>query len=380
MFFGKIQRGYLKLVWPLLAVLVIGFMGVSDHELRHIFRDIVFALTPIALIAMGYWIAGKRGMLPLLLKVMVIGGAVFALIHLSAFVQNPELLSAESMEVRKMVGGTGNLVVLAFLLGLFQKRFGIDDLFPRLLPRFIVMPVLLASFVLSYSRTGLMVASILSLSLLGWISRVNRRFVLALAVIVVAYITIAVVTPQDEVGTLRSKIVRSVTEVAISDYQDFSDISRNWRGFEAYRTVETYLSGSALQLVLGQGFGALVDLGFYMPLGGEGDVEFRYIPITHNGYVYILIKAGLAGLIFYAIFYINVIKYAVRYSQSTNEEQRSLARLLLGCVLSLIAVMYVVGGMAEAHDAEFVLLIGYLARRMRQFQIETSRIGVERIA
>jgi len=48
MAFGKIPSGYLKFVWPLLGVLGIGFVGASAHELRHILRDVAFALTPIA--------------------------------------------------------------------------------------------------------------------------------------------------------------------------------------------------------------------------------------------------------------------------------------------------------------------------------------------
>lgn len=376
MIFGKIQRSYLRLVWPLLGVLVIGLIGYSNHESRHIFRDIAYALTPIALIFMGYWIAGNRAMWPLILKIMVIFGFVLALIHLSAFVQNPELLNAESMEIRKAAGTIGDLIVLAFIFGLFQQRFGIKDLFPKLLPRLIVMPILLASIVLSFSRTELMVAIILSLSMLGWVTQVNSRMVLAIAVITMGFIALAVVTPADEVGTFRSKVVSSFAEVAISNYVDAADINTNWRGFEAYRAVATYLSGNAPELVMGQGFGALVDLGIYTQLGG--DEEFRYIPITHNGYVYILIKTGVLGLLCYASFYVNLIRYALRYSHTMNSEQRHLARLLLGCVLSLVAIMYVVGGMAEIHDSELVLLLGYLARRIGQYQSENSRVGTGR--
>jgi hypothetical protein len=380
MFFGKIQRGYLKLVWPLLGVLVIGLMGMGvfglGYESRHILRDIAFALTPIALIFIGWWIAGNRGMWPLILKVMVILGFVLALTHLSFFVLNPALLSAKAMDVRSVAGMSGDLVSLALVIGLFfQKRFGINDLFPRLLPRLIVMPVLLASFVLSYSRTEFVVVLILSLALLGVLTKVNSRMILAIAVLVIGFFALALTTPKDEVGTFRSKLVRSVTEIAVSDYHNMSDINFHWRGFESYRVWATFLSGNLSQQIFGQGFGALVDLGFVMPLGGN---KFRYIPVFHNGYAYILIKTGLIGLACYVFFYISVIRYSVRYCQTTNGEQEILARLLLGCVLSLIAIMYVVGGMAETRSSELVLLLGYLVRRMRQFQTEKSRIEVVR--
>ncbi len=374
MAFCKIHRSYLKLVWPLLAVLVIGFIGVFGNEPHNILRDVSFALTPISLIFIGYWIAGNRDMWPLILKVMVIFSFVLAAIHLSAFVINPELLIAESKEIRIKAGGTGDLVVLAFVLGLFQKHFRMSDLFPSLLPRLIVMPVLFASLTLSFSRTQLLVAIVLLISLLGWASKLNRRFVLAFIMILVAYTAVAVITPADEEGSFRSKIVNSFKEITISNYQEMSSIQTNWRGFESYRAIQTFLSGDAQQYVLGQGFGALVDLGFYMPLGGEGEVSFRYIPVTHNGFVYILIKVGLLGLIFYAYFYISAFRYAVCYSHNMNNEIRFMARLLLGCVLSLIAVMYVVGGMAQMKSSESVLLLGFLMRRIGQFQPENKNL------
>lgn len=377
MTFGKIQTSYLKLVWPLLAVLVIGFVGVFNHESRDILRDIAFALTPIFLIFIGYWLAGNKAMRPLILKIMVTFGCVLAAVHLSTFVLNPELLSADLTEVRSSAGNGADLVAFSLVLGLFQNRLGIGNLFPKFLPRLIVLPLLLASLVLSYSRTEFMVAIILSLSVEGWLSRVNLRLVLTSAVIVVGYISIVVVTPEDEVGTFRSKLARSAMEISISDFSDLPEINANWRGYEAYRTVATFLSGNIQQQVLGQGFGALVDLDLYIKLGGDEVV--RYIPITHNGYAYILIKAGLLGLVCYALFYISVISYSLRYCNSMNSEERLLARLLLGCVLSLILVMIVVGGMAEMHSSELVLLLGFLMRRLGYLQTQKSRYGVERI-
>ena len=373
----KIQRSYLKLVWPLLMVLIIGTMGAFGHESRHILRDIAFALTPISLILMGRWIADNRGMWPLILKIMVAFGFVLATVHLSTFILNPALLSADINEVRSTAGSGSDLVVLSFILGLFQYRLGIGNLFPKLIPRFIGILMLLTSFVLSYSRTEFLVGVILSLSLLGWLSRVNFRFVLVIAVVAISYITIAIVTPENEVGTFRSKLLRSFSEVTVSNYQDEQDINNNWRGYEAYRTIATFLTGNAQQQVFGQGFGALVDLDLYIKLGG--DEEYRYIPITHNGYVYILIKTGLLGLICYALFYIGIIRYSLRYCNSMCIEERLLARLLLGCVLSLIFVMFVIGGMAEMHSSELVLLLGFLMRRIAYLHKERSRVGAMRI-
>ena len=54
----------------------------------------------------------------------------------------------------------------------------------------------------------------------------------------------------------------------------------------------------------------------------------------------------------------------MRYSNSNNTQKKYLALLLLGIGLSLTLTMYVIGGPAEAHNSEFVLLVGYLMRRL----------------
>ncbi len=363
MAFTKFQRSYFKWSWPLLVIFIVGFIGAPSHESIHILRDFAFALTPISLLFIGYWMAGNRVMLSLILKMMFYFGFVLAVAYLLKFVFNPELLAGESMDIRQEVGGVGDVVVLAFIIGLFSNYFGVTDLLPRL-HRFIAIPILLASIMLSFSRTELAITIILSFALLGWLSRVNPRFLLSIAVVFIGYIVLVAVTPTDEEGTFRSKIVRSAEEVAISDYDDYLSISQNWRGFESDRAVKTFLIGDPFQIVFGGGFGALVDLGFDMQLGGDGSVSFRYIPITHNGYVYVLVKAGLVGLICYVLFYVGLLKSALRYSRSINSEQIGMSRLLLGCVLSLILSMYVVGGMAEAHNFEIILLTGFLVNRL----------------
>lgn len=372
MAFCEIQRSYLKLVWPLFAVLIIGSLGVFDHESRHIFRDVAYALTPITLIFIGYWIAGDEGMWPLIFKVMATFAFVFATVHLSAFVLNPALLSAEADVLRATVGTTGDLVVLALLLGLFQFRFGIINLFPKLFPRFIALPVLLASFVLSFSRTQFVVALILILSLWGLLTKLNIRMIISVVLLIVAFFAITISTPENEVGTFRSKLINSFSEMTVSDYRNMQDINTNWRGFETYRALATFSSGDVLQQIFGQGFGSLVDLGYYQELAGR---DYRFIPITHNGYVYILLKTGIVGLLLYVVFYMKVIGSAMHYSDSLSSESNILALLLLGCVLSLVSTMFVVGGMAEMHNSEIVLLLGYLSRRLWQLQSENTRIA-----
>ena len=126
--YGKIKRSYLKLVWPLLGVFVIGFVGAFNHEPHDILRDVAFALVPLALIFIGYWFGSDERMWPLILRVMAGCGLVLAVVHLSAFVFNPELLSADVYDVRQAAGGSGVLVTFTLVLVLFQYRLGVGRL------------------------------------------------------------------------------------------------------------------------------------------------------------------------------------------------------------------------------------------------------------
>jgi len=366
---GRFERGFLgflRIVWPLFGILVLGIVGAPGHLLHDILRDISFALNPIVLIFIGYWLGRRPGMWPLFFKVLVFCGLIMAGLHLFNFVQNPELLSAGLEEVRSKAGTGSFLVVLSLILLLFQHRFGVGGFLPRLVPRLLAIVLLAASFVLSYSRTDILVAIILSLSLLGCLSRINFRMVLAGLLLVGGMIGLIVITPASEKGTLRSKLIGSVTEVAISEHED---INTNWRGYEAYKAVEAFMSANIVQKTFGQGFGALVDLGFYKLLG---DTELRYIPILHNGYAYILTKVGLLGIMLYAVFYFRVIRCGARNSFSTNRHMEFYARLLVGYIWSLVMVMYVGGGMAQSAAPIFVILIGYLAHCIERFHRSCS--------
>ncbi len=354
-------KTYIKIVWPLIFIFVIGIMGVNGYTINDVVRDMLYALSPIALIYLGHWIAVRGLGFEDLLKSIAFIGILLALIHLSKFLLNPALIGADLTTVSSESYVSGDLVVLALVLGLFQNQLGLGNLFPSFLPRYLALLFLFLSFVLSYSRTEFVVFCVLILAFLGYLNRFNLRFILVVTSFATITFIIASIGVDDRSLSFVAKLLRSLSEIKISDYQDFEDISFNWRGFETYRVVVTYMSGSNLQKIVGQGFGSLVSLGFTMNLAGS---DYDYIPVVHNGYGYVLLKTGLIGAILYLIFYIKIFYTAVRQSHSNNTQKKYLALLLLGIVLSLTLTMYVVGGPAEAHSAEFVLLVGYLMRRL----------------
>ena len=364
--FYRTTRKFWATVWPLCGILVLGAPGFVGHEFRDVIRDIFFALTPLALIFIGFWLAQRKGFWNQVPASFVGLGVVFALAHLSAFFFTPSLLLADSMVVRAATGGASDVTVLGLLVLLFINRFTPGYRPLRGAAYGLIFAILGASVVLSYSRTTMVVLLLGATAALGWWSGRNLKWpLLILSVGLVGLLLAGADGSAGEELTFMSKLTRSLAEVAVSNYETYADISMNWRGFENFKTLEQYLAGDVLQLLVGQGYGALVDLGFYMALGGDASIDFRYIPVLHNGYGYVLLKYGAIGIILYITFYAKLILLVAGLQRSPVPQTAFCARLLLGLTLALGFMMFVVGGMAQLANSEFVVLMGALVAKLQ---------------
>jgi O-Antigen ligase len=358
----KLKISYLKFITPLLAILCIGLIQIFGHQAWHTLRDIIYALTPIGVIFIGYFYANHPKNLSVILKTFILIGLIFSLIHLLQFIINPSLLFEKVDELRSNTFKPGGgLVILALIIGVFQYRLGFENLFPRYIPRSIGLLLLLLSFIFSFSRIGLVIAITLFLSLAGVFNRINWKSILSIGLMASGLLYLILSTPANESGTFKSKISKTFTEIAVSDYQNAADINMKWRGYETFRALLSFSKEGFIGKILGSGFGSVVDLGLTIQLGTSYLSE---IPIFHNGYAYLLVKTGLIGLLCYIIFYFKLLKYALSFTHAENPEHLPLSRLLLGCTLSMMLSMYVVGGIAEIHDTEFLFLSGFIVRRL----------------
>lgn len=359
---GKIKTSYLNFVLPLTGIFIIGILGVFGHEYRHIFRDITYSLTPISLIYIGFWTGEHKKIVPVFFKIIIIGGIIIAILHLVKFIPNPELLKSRISVIRFAAFNPNvELVGLALVIGIFQKHLKMGNLFPKIVPYYIAIPLLFLSLIFSFSRMGIVLAIIMSLSIMGLIGRINMKTIVIIALFICGFALLIITTPKDESVTFRGKIARSLREVVTAKYNNMKELNMNWRGYETSRAINTFDSGSIKQKILGHGFGSMVDLGITMNLAGT---DYKKIPVLHNGYAYILVKTGILGFLLYIFFYFNLFRYSRMYGYSLIQEQVMFSRLLLGCTLSLILAMLVVGGMAEIHNSEYVLLLGLVLCRL----------------
>ena len=140
---------------------------------------------------------------------------------------------------------------------------------------------------------------------------------------------------SDKVGVLLESFVQKTantsSEVEVHSYETYEDINRNWRGFEASRAAKTYAEFGDTDKLFGGGFGTMVDLGFAIKLGSTGE-SFEFVPLLHNGYMELLVKTGLLGLILFILFCIQIAFMALREFRQPGKYAKLNGLLLLWTV------------------------------------------------
>jgi hypothetical protein len=159
-------------------------------------------------------------------------------------------------------------------------------------------------------------------------------------------------------------MAHSFEELSIQDYQDRKSIMTNWRGYETSRALHTYLAGSPVKLITGRGFGTQVDLGLFIALGtgttGER-VRINYAPILHNGYVYLLVKAGpiAVALALYALAWL--YRTGRRHAAASSRLSAAPGRVLQAIAVSLALTTWVAMGLlSRAGMFPYILAAGFL--------------------
>lgn len=310
-----IRRGLILLGSPFLAMFAMGLLFAQQHQFSDVMRDVWYLWKILFTLGAGYYLMCRLKSLRVMFKLVIVAATILAAYHLFNVIFI--LQGSQSiMDLREEAGGGYFVTVigLGFLLGVANSRRYIGIRKPLY---YFTILLCAGSLIASGSRTNIISFASMVFVMRGW-GRLNSKTVLRLAAFGAALMLLGLVgainsfsvNKNDENKvSLASKFAHSVTEIAISNYDSMRDINANWRGFESYRAYLAFLEGGLPEQIFGQGLGATVDLGFYMPLAGA---EYRYIPVLHNGYMYVLVKYGLLGLLAYLWFIVGLIRVDFR--------------------------------------------------------------------
>ncbi len=354
----NIERGLFSLVAPLLMMLFVGLLGAYNHELYDVGKDVWYLTKSVWAIGIGYILMAYIRSLQDICRMVVTIAILAASLHLMNLAMNYQ--SGMTMyDVRIEQGVRGYFVVVIGLALMVANKNMREYLgFRESAYYFLAILVCAASVIAAMSRAELISLILMVIILKGWERFSPDRallFMLIAVVVVSAIFSVTLVVDQDEMPFV-AKLLNSLTELRIENYEDYGDINTNWRGFESGLALAAYLDGSSFEWLFGQGAGTLVDLGFYINLGGN---ELRYIPMLHNGYMYILLKYGAVGIAIY-LYFIYVLITAGRGWRGQTISGWSFAERLVSSLgwLFLFTTMVIAGVLNKYEMEPAMVLLG----------------------
>jgi len=341
-----------QLSMPLAMMLIVGLvLGLVNHnDTYDMLKDAYFFIKVLIYLTFGYVFFQKNPAIVIVRTFIWFGIAVSILyvLLLIGFIAS-EMVDVSSVDrYRKSIPDLpyDPLMSIALLLFVMPRTglLGRNALFISLLQSVAVVSTL--------SRLSLLILFAVFAMYVKMKLKLSRGlFMLPLMLSVVGVVSIIVIFEpgkhEDSVGgQLLFKISNVFNETLSSDFKDRQAIIENWRAYEALQGVIKFSLGSRTEQLFGHGFGALTDIGFEIKLGG---VVRSDIPIFHNGYVFLLVKLGLLGMLLYSLFiygiYSQMKKFRKKFWKGEFNQLAKGVRITMGVLIFfLIAITAVFFG------------------------------------
>lgn len=345
--------------FPLIGGL--GFLPLSSQPVlfsgHDLLRDLFIVTSVASSFAIGQIYGVDRRMHLALLRTLYLAGLALAMLHLVRI--GVAGTSASGLYQYRSETGTGSLAEVVALLSAFliQRRDGV--VFRRLPAAATVFCHLLVilSVLASFSRTLIVSGAVFVVAGAlcaraggtGGDGRRRRYLGMAFAAASVAAIAgVAIFWSQSAsiVDTLLAKFSNSLTETSLVTDNSKLAVVENYRGYEAYRALLMFQSGSLSEQIFGYGWGSSIDL-VANTAASNADFTRSEAAILHNGYLYYLVKTGLLGVSLYACFILWLAITAVRrIAGQVGRSDLDVYAGLIGGVVILGVDSYSVGGFA----------------------------------
>lgn len=315
----KVNIEFYKIITPLFLLFFIGFIGaiINNFGMFNIIKDISHFLKPITGLLIGYLFYKKIDNLKTFTKTIVLVGFISAIIH---FIIVFGFSKTNTVAEIREYGRDNYLELFSFFFLSFYKKLTNDNLFDNKLNYRIVFWVLLLSCILYLSRTMMVLAILLLLSINGY-TKITTKGLKVMGIFFLAIIGFYIFLHSIKIDRGKPGLEAFLFKVKIApeeifktriDRENHKELWDHWRGYEAKRAFDL-MTEYPSSFVFGTGYGSLVNLKFEAPLTGENK-GMKFISELHNGFAYVFYKTGIIGLIIYLSFLISL--YKVIYKNS----------------------------------------------------------------
>ena len=347
---------YVSCFVAILLIALVSSFYETDIKTYDFLRDFAYLLKPILGLILGYQLFKGYFKNPLIIFVNT--GFAIAVIHLGVICYSVAFLRITSMHIlREHSGYFSDFEVYAIIILIFRKQFQLEISEKKY--RY-ALAVLAISIIFYLARTNFIQFGVLYLALKGYFV-LNRRSikVLSIATLVIAlgYTAVYIYNPDRNAKGLEAflfKIKNSPiepfkTRVNKDDWKDFND---NYRSYETILTLKQVPQEGTGALFFGEGLGPSMALKRKVWLQSS---LMRYIPFLHNGFMTILLKSGIVGIL--------ILTYSIillfRNRKSQIPQVININYVLVGTGLYLIISYWVFMGLYFTVDTKSVV-IGFL--------------------
>lgn len=380
---NKVSTTLINVITPLSIILLVAMISglFYETEVYNVVKDFGFLFKPILMIVVGFLLINKINDRQFLFKALIYTAVISAAIHILELIV---YLSHKPFSVNRIRGALGRdnfIELFAFVLLLVKStRVFYSDFILRRLTFFKFL--LAFSFVFYFSRAMFISFFILIIALKGYAKLSSRGLVyLSVFTLVIAALFTSLQFADLKRGNpgiegFLYKIKMAPQEIFSPDLnvnvKNHRSLWDHWRAYEALMAIEQISDTKyGAGWVFGKGLGAQVDLGFEAPLDGK---KFQYIPIIHNGYVYVLFKSGIIGLLMYLAFLIYL--YLQSYKYSNNSNLKIVNNFISGIAIFYLLTSLIITGIYNKVDIVVFVLGGLLSLQLvysKQNQINEDR-------
>lgn len=349
----KAARVFAALLLPAILGLIAGYQN-SNYL---ILKDLYYFTIPVLFILAGIVLACRVD-IEAFLKTLVFAGVLTSVMVTGisiSYMGFGALLDPYSAHYAMgIIGAPGPPIALACLL--FAWKFNIRLFRARWFNLFVAINAF--GVYMCASRTYVIIMGCFMLLLVA--DKVKRMWVIPtiFVLIMIAFLIPTDIFKATSSETFMSKMLGSFNELKMGDYNTEQDINLKYRGYESFMALKGYAEGDTKDWIFG-GLGKLIDLKTFVRLGE--DTDFQYIPVLHNGWLYILVKTGIVGVVTYIlVFFGLIITNWKKYADAKGKPAiRMFAALTIGCIFSLLLTNYIVTALFNVEMCIIMITLGY---------------------
>lgn len=360
---GIVSKQLLKTLLPIFIIFIVGFFGFfwNNYLIVDFIKDFSHFIKPLIAITVGYLTFKSINDASSFLKTIIVIAVITAIIHLIGVFGFSNLMKGSIHEAREF--GLDNFIeIYALYLLILSPKYDIQT-FDKPFHKKIIIIILVVSIIFYFSRTMLGMIIILGFSFYGFAKLTSKSIKVIGVLLLMLFLfygylgTIKLERNSKGIEALMYKIKIAPGEIFNSkiDRENDRELWDHWRAYEAKRAF-ALMNENPSSYVIGNGYGSLVNLKFKAPLGENG---MKFISVLHNGYVFILYKTGLIGILFYLFFLINL--YLRVYSVNQNKQVMFFKILISTIGVYFLLTSIIITGIYIPKDVILFILGGALS-------------------